>query len=176
MLQTSRDTAHRHVYSVAELLANRHPSAGHLFFHHHVAHTSMRKAKVIGASVAVLPPEVAISEPNRWIVVLRTGEQSTITVELKQTDPLGSTALCCSSGARVLETGGLEGCAKSWILAIRDGSVVDDWINRLVETGLTRYKLVRELGLRWWMDCALFHFRSFFTSPYDVDDLKIWIR
>ena len=146
MLQPSRDTAHRLVYSVAELLATRHPSSTHLFFSHDEGHANVREARVIGSYVAVLPPEAAASEPNRWIFVLRTGEQSTTTIELKQSDPLGSTAVCCYNGPRVLETGELEGCAKSWTLAIRDGNVVGDWMDRLVDTGLTKYKLVQELG------------------------------
>ncbi|KAK3940290.1 hypothetical protein QBC46DRAFT_385780 [Diplogelasinospora grovesii] len=179
MSRPSRDRVHRLVYPVAELLANRHTSAGHFFFNHDGSLASnVRDAGVISSYAAVLPPEAAASEPNRWIFVLRTGEQPTIAIELKQTDPLGNnTAVCCSNGPRVLETGELEGCAKTWALATRDGSVVGDWIDRLVETGSTRYRLDQGLGSRWWMDCALLQWRSFFTWPHhDVDDLKIWIR
>lgn len=106
----------------------------------------MRTAKVTASYVAVLPPEATESEPNLWIMVLKTGEQTTIKIELKQADPLGNTVVCCSDGPRVLETGELEGCARSWALAVKNGSVVGDWIDPLVEAGLTRYRLIRGIG------------------------------
>ena len=102
----------------------------------------MRTARVIASYVAVLPPEDASSEPNRWMLVLKTGQQTTVKIELKQADPLGNTVVCCSDGPHVLEAGELENCARSWALDVRPGSTVDEWLDRLVETRLTRYRLV----------------------------------
>ncbi|SPQ27082.1 600ae2ea-6ac0-4887-8d90-6a2283057779 [Thermothielavioides terrestris] len=75
----------------------------HVFFHHDGDLADARNANVIGAFLAVLPPEKAAAEANRWILVLRTGQQSTMAIELKQTDPVGNTAVCCSPGPRVLD-------------------------------------------------------------------------
>jgi hypothetical protein len=137
---------HQHVYKIAELLAIRPSFAPSLFFNLDKDPTYMRTTRVIASYVAVLPPEDAILEPNRWMVVLKTGKQTTIKIELKQADPLGNTLICCSNGPRVLKSGELENCARSWAVEVRKGSTVSEWLDRVVETGLTRYRLVRGLG------------------------------
>ena len=60
-------------------------------------------------------------------------------IELRQADPLGYTVAVFREGPYVLNSGELEGCVKSWPLAVREGS---EWLDRLVRSGLTRYQLV----------------------------------
>lgn len=146
MPRLSLDSVHQRVYPIADLLVSRHPLIGSLFINHSKDQTYLRTAEVITLYVAVLPLEAAASEPNRWILVLRTSEQTTATVELKQADPLGNTVVCCSDGPRLLETGELEGCVKNWAFEVQKGSSLHDWLDRLVKTGLTRYRLVGGLG------------------------------
>ncbi|KAK3934336.1 hypothetical protein QBC46DRAFT_400121 [Diplogelasinospora grovesii] len=127
------------------------------------------------------------------MLVLKTGEQTTVKIESKQADPLGNTIVCCSDGPRILEAGELENCARSWALEVRKGSTVGKWLDRLLETGSTRYRLVRGLGesfkqcirpkpipfarFLWWMDYILHELNSFFLAQHrEVNDLKVWLR
>ena len=80
--------------------------------------------------------------------MLRTEKTSTVQIELRQTDPLGRTVTVCREGPAVLNNDELEGCAKSCRLAVYEGSVVGDWLDRLVRSGLTRYRLVDGFG-KW---------------------------
>jgi len=87
-----------------------------------------------------------------------------VMIELRQVDPLGHTVTVCREGPRVLKSGELEGCVNSWPLAVREGSVVGEWLDRLVRSGLTRYQLVLEVGGRWWIDCVLHELNGLFAE------------
>ncbi|KAK3940977.1 hypothetical protein QBC46DRAFT_383788 [Diplogelasinospora grovesii] len=150
MLRLPQPPPRRREYPVTNLLTTRARAVDErLFLQHDKGPAYIRAAEVFASYIAALPPENTTKEPNRWIIVLDIGEQTTVTVELRQVDPLGNTIVFCSSGPRILNTGELEGCAKSWALAMRGGSVVGDWLERLALTGSTRYRLANQLGESW---------------------------
>ncbi|KAL1963645.1 hypothetical protein VTN77DRAFT_7966 [Rasamsonia byssochlamydoides] len=123
-----------------------------------------------------MPPAPATVEPNTWVLVLRTGDVATSIIDLRQIDPMGCTVTVCSEGPCVLDNGELEGVAKSWPLDVREGSVVGDWLDKLVRSGSTRYQLIDGNGSRWWIDCILHELRGFFSSHEQINDAKTWLR
>ncbi|KAF2175009.1 hypothetical protein K469DRAFT_703440 [Zopfia rhizophila CBS 207.26] len=68
----------------------------------------------------------------------------------------------------------LGACGRSWLLAVREGSVTGNWLNMLKRSGLTKYRLNAGFGCRWWLDCVLTEFKGFFTTRYD--DARLWLR
>jgi hypothetical protein len=70
-----------------------------------------------------------------------------VQIELRQADPLGRTVVVSREHPAMLNNGELEGCAKSWVLTVHEGSV-GDWLRKLITTGITRYQLVDGFGKR----------------------------
>jgi hypothetical protein len=175
------------IYQLPDLLALKQGLRTSLFVQP-VTHVSeIRKRKVTSCYIAVLPPEPAAAEPNQWVLVLETADRNMMLVELRQADPQGRTVVVC----REAQTSRLGTYAKSWLLTIRQGSVVGDWLDILEISGLTKYQLNagcgeqakgrrmewnadKGTGGRWWLDCVLTQFRSFFAAGYD--DAKVWLR
>jgi hypothetical protein len=71
-------------YSVTDLLASREQATDErLFLQHDKGPAYLRAAEVFTSYIAALPPENAAKEPNRWVIVLGIGKQTTITIELR---------------------------------------------------------------------------------------------
>jgi hypothetical protein len=116
MSQPSPRLVYNGVYPLADRLTTKHRSAPSLFFQSAKTASHMRAAKVIASYLAALPPVPATAEPNPWIVVLKTGETSTVMIELRQADPLGPTVAVCRKDPRVLKSGELSRHSKGKFL------------------------------------------------------------
>lgn len=174
-------------YPLPDLLALNQGLPTTLFVQPVTYVSDIRNRKVISCYIAVLPPEPAAAELNQWALVLETADRNMLSVELKQADPQGHTAVLC----REIQASGLGTYAKSWPLTVREENMVGDWLDILEISGLTRYRLnagcgeqaefrqihynaYKGTGGRWWLDCVLTQVRSFFAAGYD--DAKIWLR
>lgn len=124
-------------YPLPDLLALNHGLPKSLFVQPITYVSDIRDRKVISCYIAVLPPERAAAEPNQWVLLLGTADRNMISIELRQADPQGRTVVVC----REVQTSGLGTYAKSWLLSVRRGSNVRDWLDILEISGLTKYQL-----------------------------------
>ena len=111
----------------------------------------IKAANVIGLYLIALPPVPAAAEPNPWVIALQTGVTSAVVIELREADPLGHTLVVCRECPYLIQSGEVENCAKSWPLAVRNGSSISEWLDKLVVSGSTRYQLVRGVGM-WLLE------------------------
>lgn len=134
---------HHHIYPVDRLLALRHYHSTTLsiqpiqrFFH-------IRSAKVVSCYLAALQPESQATESNAWVLVLKTCNTRMVFIELKEADPHGKTIVVCSERPFTLLNAALQGCCKSWPILTKQDVYVGTWLDRLVESGTTRYLLTK---------------------------------
>jgi hypothetical protein len=112
------------IYSFGSLLSLNHCHAVTLFVQPVWHFSHIRTAKVISCYLAALPPEPHAVEPNPWALVLKTSDKRMVFIELKQADPLGKTVVVCSERSFGLCDGELQGCVKSWLIMVHEGSSV----------------------------------------------------
>ncbi|KAI1384303.1 uncharacterized protein F4822DRAFT_419275 [Hypoxylon trugodes] len=83
-----------------------------------------------------------IDQRNTWVVILEIPGGENVTIELKEVDPEGNTLTVCRPGAPLSIAGDkLEDYAFSSRNEVRCHVKVEDWINRLEKSGVTRYRL-----------------------------------
>ncbi|PTB47374.1 hypothetical protein M431DRAFT_22004 [Trichoderma harzianum CBS 226.95] len=127
MLQQPKLSPCRRQYTVTDLLITRARATNdRLLLQHDKGSDYIRATKVFNSYIAVLPPGNTAKEPNPWIIVLDIGDQTTIKIGLRQVDSLGNTIVVYSAGPQIHTDGSLEGCSRSWSIAVQGGSIIAD--------------------------------------------------
>ncbi|KAI0007219.1 hypothetical protein F4779DRAFT_643390 [Xylariaceae sp. FL0662B] len=93
--------------------------------------------------------EKYLDKVNDWVIVLETPDRRTVTIELKMSDANGNTITICRPAPPIhiveveppAEFDCLNGYAASLKLNVKAQAKVQDWLDYLVKTGVTRYKL-----------------------------------
>lgn len=67
-------------------------------------------------------------------------------IELRQVDLRGRTVVLCREVSTTTKDRELGIYTRSWLLTVRGGSVVGDWLDMLERSGLTKYLLKDEFG------------------------------
>ncbi|PVH91436.1 hypothetical protein DM02DRAFT_678091 [Periconia macrospinosa] len=132
------------------------------------------KKIVVSGYVAALPPEPATVESNPWVLVLTTTDGSAMVLELRESDPKGSTVVVCREEPTKTEDWVTRKCARSWPLTVRERRGIGTWLDILESSGLTTYQLDAGHGSRWWLDCVLTKLESSFLAG--CGDTKLWLR
>lgn len=67
-------------------------------------------------------------------------------IEPRQVDPRGRTVVLCREVSTTTQDCELGIYTRSWLLTVRGGSVVGDWLDMLERSGLTKYLLKDGFG------------------------------
>ncbi|KAI1077306.1 hypothetical protein F5B20DRAFT_583298 [Whalleya microplaca] len=113
--------------------------------------------------------EYYIEDRNDWVIVLETSNERTVTIELQVADETGNTITICRPGPpiRIVNyqpTSGfepVEGYAASFKTDVTVHVKVQDWLDQLEKSGVTRYRLLNDRGRRHWVWSAIRQFQSF---------------
>jgi len=76
----------------------------------------------------------------------KKSERDLYMFELKKIDPLGSTILYCSAAPHMLCTGRFWCYARTWTLAVREGSVLGDFVDGFRDVGTEGFRVVGDVG------------------------------
>ncbi|KAL7620830.1 hypothetical protein AAE478_009828 [Parahypoxylon ruwenzoriense] len=129
-----------------------------------------------------------LEERNNWVIVLELLAGQSVTIELKQVDAIGNTITVCrpQSPLQVVIKTSLDSIEvkflHSFAYSFRIGVIVEvkvkDWLDRLQQSGVTRYVLDKNRGHRYWISSVLHQFQDFLDEDVpnleDTEMSRVW--